>query len=119
MSDTYAIIEAGGHQVRVSAGDTVRVHKIEGKVGGKVTYSKVLLLAQGGKIQVGLPYVAGARVEAQITDAGLGKKVLVAKFKRRKKIRRLRGHRQAFTEIKIIKVAAGEPAAAKGADHGA
>ena len=104
MSDNYAIFDTGGNQVRATAGDTIRVQKLDGKVGGKVTFAKVLLLSEGGKIQVGLPYVTGAKVEAQITDIGLGKKVLVARFKRRKKIRRLRGHRQAYTEIKIVKV---------------
>ena len=96
----YAIIRTGGKQYRVSEGDTIRVEKLPGEVGGKVELSDVLMLG-GEKSLVGKPLVPGARVDAEITAQDRAKKIVVFKFKRRKGYRRKTGHRQPYTELKI------------------
>ena len=79
----------------------MRVPKLEGEPGAKVTFDEVLLSADGDKIKTGQPTVKGAKVSAEIVRHGRGEKVVVFKFKRRKKYRRKTGHRQDFTEIKV------------------
>ncbi|MFQ5607250.1 MAG: 50S ribosomal protein L21 [Candidatus Zixiibacteriota bacterium] len=101
---TFAIIESGGSQRRVSVGDTIRVEKLPGSAGEKITIDKVLFVKKGAEALVGSPYVENATVEALISDEGLAEKILVFKKKRRTKYRRLRGHRQSFSELKIKKI---------------
>ncbi len=96
----YAIIRTGGKQYRVSEGDTIRVEKLPGEVGGKVELSDVLMLG-GEKSMIGKPLVPGARVDAEITAQDRAKKIVVFKFRRRKGYRRKAGHRQPYTELKI------------------
>ncbi len=97
----YAIIASGGKQYRVSQGESVRVEKLEGTVGTKVVFEKVLMIGDGDKSKVGTPVVAGASVEAEITDQNRAKKIVVFKFKQRKKFRKKYGHRQPYTELKV------------------
>lgn len=97
----YAIVESGGKQIQVAPGDRVRVEKLLGEVGSKVELTRVLLLSDAGKIQVGRPYLEGARVTATVLEQDKTRKVLVFKKKRRKQYRRTRGHRQAFTALRI------------------
>lgn len=101
----YAVIRTGGKQYRVSAGDKLRVEKIQGDVGSTIVLDDVLMLG-GEKIVVGRPKVAGAKVSAEITAQDRGKKIIVYKMRRRKNYRRKRGHRQYFTELKITGVSA-------------
>ena len=96
----YAVIKTGGKQYRVSEGQLLRVEKLPGSAGDKVTFSEVLLLG-GDSPKVGRPLVTGASVAAEITGQARGKKVVVFKFRRRKNYRRKTGHRQPFTELKI------------------
>ena len=96
----YAVIRTGGKQYRVAQGDKLRVEKLAGNVGDKVTLSEVLLVG-GDAVKVGTPLVAGAQVEAKITAQDRGKKVIVFKFRRRKNYRRKNGHRQPFTALEI------------------
>ncbi len=100
----YAIIRTGGKQYQVSAGEQVRVEKIEGNVGDTVKLDDVLLIADGESITVGKPVVAGAHVTATIAEQGKHKKIRVFKKKRRKGYRLTRGHRQAFTALKIAEI---------------
>jgi large subunit ribosomal protein L21 len=100
----YAIIRTGGKQYRVSEGDTIRVEKLPGEVGGEVELSDVLMLG-GEKPLVGKPLVKGATVKAEIVAQDRAKKIVVFKFKRRKKYRRKAGHRQPYTELKITGIA--------------
>jgi large subunit ribosomal protein L21 len=96
-----AIIRTGGKQYRVAPGDVLRVEKLAGDVGSKIEFDDVLLVGTGDAVKVGTPVVSGAKVTAEITDHGRGKKLIVYKFRRRKNYRRKQGHRQAYTEIKV------------------
>jgi large subunit ribosomal protein L21 len=98
---SQAVVRTGGKQYRVEPGALVRVEKLEGEVGSEIAFGEVLLLGQGEGARVGTPLVAGAKVNATITRQGRGPKLIVYKFKRRKKYRRKQGHRQAFTEVRI------------------
>lgn len=100
----YAIIESGSIQRRVSVGDTIRVEKLPESSGAKISIDKVLLVKDGSELLVGSPFVENATVEAVISSEGLDEKVLVYKKKRRTKYRRLRGHRQQFSELQIKKI---------------
>lgn len=97
----YAVVSTGGKQYRVQKGETLRVEKIPGEVGSKVTFDKVLMLADGESIRVGQPLIEKAAVQASIVEQDKAKKILVFKYKRRKRYRRRKGHRQPFTAIRI------------------
>ncbi|AKT36171.1 50S ribosomal protein L21 [Chondromyces crocatus] len=96
----YAVIRTGGKQYRVAEGQKLRVEKLPGNAGDKVTFGEVLLVG-GDTPKIGLPLVSGASVSAEITSQDRGKKIVIFKFKRRKNYRRKTGHRQPFTELKI------------------
>ena len=98
---SYAIFKAAGQQFRAEKGATVRVPKLEGEPGAKVTFGDVLLSSDGKKVKAGQPTLEGAKVVGQIVRHGRGDKIFVFRFKRRKNYRRKTGHRQQFTEIKI------------------
>ncbi len=95
----YAIIETGGKQYKVSEGDTIKIEKIENKKS--VTFGNVLMITDGEKSTFGTPLVKSAKVTADVLDTAQDKKILVFKQKTRKGYRRLRGHRQLFTTVKI------------------
>jgi len=97
----YAVIASGGKQYRVTEGQTVRLEKLSGNVGSSVTFDKVLLFSDGENVKIGQPELEGVCVKANIVEQGKAKKVLVFKYKRRKRYRRKRGHRQQFTAIKV------------------
>ncbi|HTQ42502.1 MAG TPA: 50S ribosomal protein L21 [Polyangiaceae bacterium] len=101
----YAVIKTGGKQYRVSKGDKLRVEKLPGNVGDAVTFDQVLLVG-GEALKLGKPLVGGAKVEAKITAQGLGKKLVVFKFRRRKNYRRKNGHRQPYTALEILNIVA-------------
>lgn len=94
----YAIIRTGGKQYRVQPGDILRVEKLNQAVGSKVEVSEVVFVG-GEKATIGSPYVSGAKVGLVVTQQGKSPKVLVFKKKRRKGFRKLKGHRQLFTEV--------------------
>lgn len=104
----YAIIEACGKQYKVSKGDVVFFEKLDSEEGKKVKFDKVILVSDGGKIEVGAPYVKGATVEGKVVAHGKGKKIIVFKYKAKKNYRRKQGHRQPYTKVEItsVKVAA-------------
>jgi large subunit ribosomal protein L21 len=99
----YAVFKTGGKQYRVATGDKLRVEKLPGNVGDAVAFGDVLLVA-GDAIKLGRPLVSGAKVEAKIVDQGLGRKIVIFKFRRRKNYRRKRGHRQPFTALEITNI---------------
>jgi large subunit ribosomal protein L21 len=103
----YAVIRTGGKQYRVSAGETLRVEKLPASAGDKLTFDTLLFADDGGNIQVGRPLVSGVKVEAEVVSQGLGKKIIIFKYKRRKSYRRKQGHRQPFTALKITSITAG------------
>jgi large subunit ribosomal protein L21 len=100
----YAIVENGGKQYRVSPEKTIKVEKLPQQKGESVTIDKVLLVAQDDRIVSGSPYISGAKVIATVENNGKDRKVLVYKQRPRKGYRRLRGHRQQFTSLKIMEI---------------
>ena len=102
----YAIIESGGKQYRAEPGRMLKLEKLEGEKGAQVELSKVLLVADGEKVKVGTPTVQGAKVVSEIVRQGRGPKIIVFKFKRRKKSRRRTGHRQAQTTVRVKEIVA-------------
>jgi len=97
----YAVVTMGGRQYRVSPGDRVDVEKLTGAVGDIVALTNVHLVGQGAEVTIGMPAVAGVRVEAQITAQKRGKKIIIFKHRRRKGYRRKQGHRQSLTSLQI------------------
>ncbi len=96
----YAVIHTGGKQYKVAPGENLRIEKIEGDKGTKVSFDKVLLIG-GEAVKIGKPFIEGAKVNAEIVVQDRAKKIIVFKLRRRKNYRRKYGHRQPFTEIKI------------------
>ena len=107
----YAIVQVAGVQVRVAPGERVYLPRLEAQEGSTITINEVLLLADGEQVTVGTPVVEGARVEAEVIAHDRDKKVLVFKKKRRKRYRRLRGHRQPYTEVQVTEIVAPREAA--------
>ena len=101
---TFAIIETGGKQYRVSAGDTLRVEKLNATDGGDIVFDKVLLTAEGDTVRVGTPYVSGARVEGKVVSQGRDRKKLVFKYHSKTRYRKKKTHRQPYTQVRIVKV---------------
>ena len=97
----YAIVEIAGQQFKVSQDRMVYVHRLQETEGASLSFDKVLLVENGGKISVGAPVVSGASVKATVVSHVKGDKVRVFKKKRRKGYRKTIGHRQSFTKIKI------------------
>lgn len=97
----YAIIASGGKQYKVEQGDILRVEKLAGEVGSEIVLDKVLMLADGEDVKIGQPVVAGAAVNGTVVEQGKAKKIIVFKYKRRKRYMKKNGHRQQFTAIKI------------------
>ncbi|MEZ4497860.1 MAG: 50S ribosomal protein L21 [Thermomicrobiales bacterium] len=100
----YAIIETGGKQYRVAVGDTIIVEKLDGDAGDEVTFEKVLLVGGEGAAKVGAPYVDGASVTASLDGQGKGDKIVVFKYKPKKRYRRRIGHRQLQSELTITAI---------------
>ncbi|MDR2527615.1 MAG: 50S ribosomal protein L21 [Synergistaceae bacterium] len=102
----YAVVETGGKQYRVRAGDALRVERLEGEPGGEIILEKVRMVGDGDSPRFGTPLVAGASVSAEILSQARADKVLVFKFKSKKNERRMRGHRQYYTEIRVKEIRA-------------
>ena len=101
VSDQYAIIETGGKQYQAIAGKTLGIEKLEGEPGQSVSFDKVLFRkAAADKYEVGTPHLQGA-VKASIIKHLRGPKLVIFKFKRRKKVRVKKGHRQPITVVRI------------------
>jgi large subunit ribosomal protein L21 len=102
----YAVIKTGGKQYKVEKGSTLRVEKLDGDAGTKLTFAEVLLVADGDNVQIGTPLLGGAKVLAEIVGQEKGEKLIVFKFRRRKAYRRKNGHRQSYTAIKVTDITA-------------
>ncbi|HEY1655129.1 MAG TPA: 50S ribosomal protein L21 [Candidatus Tumulicola sp.] len=101
----YAIIESGGKQYKVAEGDVIRCDLLTSEVGSDVTFDKVVLAASGADVKVGTPLVDGASVSGTVLRQAKDKKILVFRYKPKKRVRKLNGHRQRFAEVKITKIA--------------
>lgn len=102
----YAIVKTGGKQYKVAAGDTLKVERIAGDKGSMVELTEVLMVTTDQEVKVGKPTVAGAKVVGQIVEQDRAKKILVFKSKRRKSSKKMIGHRQDYTALKIKEIVA-------------
>ena len=100
----YAVFRSGGKQYRASEGDCVRVERLDAQEGDAVEFDQVLLVGDGAEVKLGSPLVEDSLVKGVVTAQGRGKKIVVTKFKRRKNYKRIMGHRQHFTEVKITSI---------------
>ena len=100
----FAIVETGGKQVKVTEGGSIIIEKLDVKDGGKVAFDKVLLVDDGTTTTVGMPYVKGASVEAELVSTTKGKKLYVEKFKSKTGYNRRIGHRQLHSTMKVSKI---------------
>lgn len=104
----FSVIQTGGKQYMVAAGDTIKIEKLSGEhqVGDKITFGEVLLSDNGkDATTIGAPFIEGAKVEGEIVKIARAPKVVVIKYKAKSNYFKKRGHRQPFFEIKITKVA--------------
>ena len=97
----YAVVTTGGKQYRVQKGETLKIEKISGDIGSQVDFDQILMVSDGDRVEVGQPLVENAVVHGRIVEQGKLKKILVFKYKRRKRYRRKQGHRQQFTAVRI------------------
>lgn len=97
----FAVIETGGKQYKVSPGQKVKVEKLN-PAGANVLFEKVLLSADGDKVEIGTPYLGQAAVEAKVLKTGKGEKKIVFKYHSKTRYRKKKGHRQPFTEVEIL-----------------
>ena len=101
-----AIIKTGGKQYKVKAGDKIKIEKIEGEIGTKTEFGEILLLADedGKEVKIGAPFIKGVKAEGKILKQGRGDKVIIFKYKAKKRYHKKQGHRQDFTEVEITKI---------------
>jgi large subunit ribosomal protein L21 len=104
MANDFIVIETGGKQYRVIAGQKLKVEKLDVKAGEKVVFETVLLKSVGDAVEVGAPYVVGATAEAKVIGDGRGKKAIIFKYHSKTRARKKRGHKQEYTEIEIVKI---------------
>ena len=97
----YAIVETGGKQYKVSQGDTILVEKLEVEKGSSLNLEKVLLMNDGGKVQIGTPYLTGSKIVCEVLGDTKGEKAISFKYRRRKGYRKKIGHRQKLTCLKV------------------
>ena len=100
----HAVIATGGKQYLISEGDTIKIEKVDGKEGDNIQLDQVLMIENDGKYEFGQPLIENVTVECKILKQGKAKKIIVLKFKPKKKYSKKTGHRQAFTEIKVEKI---------------
>ena len=109
----YAVIKTGGKQYRVAANDKILIEKLEGAAGDRVSFTDVLMVSDGGTVDIGAPMVAGATVIGEIEKQARGPHIIIFKKRRRKHYRRRNGHRQDLTSVTITEILTGgaKPAA--------
>jgi large subunit ribosomal protein L21 len=97
----YAVVKSGGKQYKVKEGETFRVEKLPGEVGAEITFDDVLLFSDGETVQIGTPRLENITVKGTVVEQGRARKIIVFKYKRRKRYRRKQGHRQPYTAVKV------------------
>ena len=102
----FAVIQTGGKEYKVEAGSKIKIEKIIGeyKVGDKLSFDNVLLVANGSDVKIGTPFVAGSKVEAEIVDIAKHKTVEVVKYMPKSRYFKKNGHRQPYFEIKVLAI---------------
>ncbi len=99
-----AVIKTGGKQYLVSPGQKIKIEKLNVKDGEEITFNDVLLLEKNKKVEIGTPLIKEAKVMGKVLSQGKRKKVIIFKYKAKKRYRLKKGHRQPFTEIEILKI---------------
>ena len=99
-----AVIKTGGKQYLVSPGQKIKIEKLDKEEGADVSFSEVLLTEKNNQIEIGAPLVKDAKVSAKVLKQGKGKKVIIFKYKAKKRYQLKKGHRQRFTEVEITKI---------------
>jgi len=112
----YAVLNSGGKQYKVQKGEVLKIEKISGDVGSSVTFDRVLMFSDGENVSIGQPVLDSVSVEGHIVEQGKARKIIVFKYKRRKRFRRKNGHRQEFTAVLIDSIKAKGTKAAKAAE---
>ena len=102
----YAVIKTGGKQYRVTPGEKLKIEQIPADIGSEIVLDQILMVSDGEAVTVGTPLVSGATVKATVVSHGRGDKVQIFKMRRRKHYRKSQGHRQNYTEIEILGIAA-------------
>ena len=113
----YAVVRTGGKQYRVAKDDVIRVERLGGAVGSTVELADVLMVGDGARTEIGAPAVSSAKVVAEVVEQTRDAKLLVFKKKRRKNYRRLRGHRQQLTVLRIMDILPGDDVLAAAAEE--
>ncbi|MDJ0928831.1 MAG: 50S ribosomal protein L21 [Gammaproteobacteria bacterium] len=103
----YAVFKTGGKQYRASAGDRLKIEKLDVAAGDSVQFDQVLMVGEGESVTIGTPLVDGGKVEAKVLDQAKDRKIDVIKFKRRKNYLRQKGHRQNYTLVEITGISGG------------
>lgn len=99
-----AVIKTGGKQYIVTPGQKIKIEKVDKKIGEEIVFSEVLLLEKEKELKIGDPFVEGAKVIGKVISQGKGKKVIVFKYKPKKRYKVKKGHRQPFTEVEITTI---------------
>lgn len=99
-----AVIKTGGKQYLVSEGQKLKIEKLNQNEGDEFEFDKVLLLANGQEIKIGQPYVEGVKVKAKVLKQGRGEKKIVFRFKSKTRSKKKKGHRQHYTEVRILSI---------------
>ena len=101
----FAVIKTGGKQYLVSTGEKIKIEKIDTEEGKEVVFDEVLLLGKDEKdVKIGNPFVKGARVKAKVLKQDRAKKIIIFKYKPKKRYKKKQGHRQPYTEVEILKI---------------
>ncbi|SES44259.1 50S ribosomal protein L21 [Rhizobium sp. NFR03] len=100
----FAVIKTGGKQYRVAANDVITIEKLDGAEGDKIEFTEILMVGVGADATIGLPFVEGAIVSAEVVSHGRAKKVIAFKKRRRQNSKRTRGHRQHQTTVRILDI---------------
>ena len=102
----FAVIQTGGKQYKVSKGGFLSIEKLRGeyKKGDKISFDKVLLMEDDKNTTIGTPYITGAKVDAEITEIGRARKVMVVKYKQKSRYLKRNGHRQPYFKVKILSI---------------
>ena len=102
----FAVIKTGGKQYQVAADDVISIEKLEGEAGTKIEFTEVLVVGEGASAKIGAPFVAGAIVTAEVVEQGRKRKTISFVKRRRQNSKRKKGHRQHFTKVRILEIAA-------------
>lgn len=103
----YAIIQTGGKQYKVAAGESISVEKLNVAVGDKIDFDVLMTSNDDGVIKAGSPFVEGASVKGEVIEQCLGKKITIYRYKPKIHVRKKQGHRQPYTLVKITDIVTG------------